>query len=119
MTAHISCISLTHIGLQIPKCWTKWHRGNGTIQNSLEFKALTYVLHDICQVAALIDLSRNKTRIPRQEILDIRRVAALNFAIFFMVGCIRAYVVVRVWLMSMHMCVKRSCLRCMVVKVKV
>ena len=31
--------------------------------------------------------------------------------------CICAYVVVRVWLMFVHMCVKRSCLRCMVVKV--
>ena len=33
-------------------------------------------------MAALVDLSRNKTRIEQQEILDIRLVAALNFATF-------------------------------------
>ena len=73
------------------------------------------------QVTALVDLSRNKTRIERQEILDIRQVAALNFATFGdgLHMCICAYVVVRVCLMFVHMCVKRSCLRCMVVKVKV
>ena len=38
------------------------------------------MLHDIRQVAALVDLSRIKTRIWRQEILDIRQVAALDFA---------------------------------------
>ena len=41
-----------------------------------------YVLHDISQVAARLDLSQNKTRIRRQEILDIRQVAAFNFATF-------------------------------------
>ena len=52
----------------------------------------------------------------RQEILDIRQVAALNIAtLWWWVAC--AYVVVSVWLMFVHMCVKRSCLRCMVVKV--
>ena len=83
MTAHISCRSLTQIGLQIRRWRTKWHRNNRTIQNSIEFKASAYVLHDIRQVAALVDLSRNKTRIQRQEILDIRQVAALNFATFW------------------------------------
>ena len=53
MTAHISCRSLTQIGLQIPRWWTKWHRNYRTIQNSIEFKASAYVLHDIRQVAAL------------------------------------------------------------------
>ena len=33
--------------------------------------------------------------------------------------CVCAYVVIRVWLMFVHICMKRSCLRCMVVKVKV
>ena len=61
MTAHISCRSLTQIGLQIPRWRTKWHRNNHTIQNSIEFKASAYVLHDIRQVAALVDTSRNKT----------------------------------------------------------
>ena len=56
MTAHISCISLIQIGLQIR---TKWHRNNSTIQNSLEFKISAYALHDIRQVAALVDFSRN------------------------------------------------------------
>ena len=56
MTAHMSCRSLTQIGLQIPK----WHRNNRTIQNYIEFKASAYVLHDIRQVAALVDLSRKK-----------------------------------------------------------
>ena len=109
MTAHISCRSLTQIGLQIPRWRTKRHINNHTIQNSIEFKASAYVLHDIRQVAALVDLSRNKTRIRRQEILDIRQVVAFTIA----------YVVVRVWLMFVHRCVKRSCLRCMVLKVKV
>ena len=67
MTAHISCKSLTQIGLQIPRWRTKWHRNNRTIQNSIEFKAWAYVLHDIRQVTALVDLSRNKTRIWRQQ----------------------------------------------------
>ena len=66
MTAHISDRSLTQIGFQIPRWRTKWRRNNRTIQNSLEFKASAYVLHDIRQVAALVDLSRNKTRIERQ-----------------------------------------------------
>ena len=83
MTAHINCRSLTQIGLQIPRWQTKWHRNNRTIQNSIEFKASAYVLHDIRHVAALVDLSRNKMRIQRQEILDIRQVAALNFATFW------------------------------------
>ena len=83
MTAHISFKSLTQIGLQIRRWRTKWRRNNRTIQNSIEFKASAYVLHDIRQVAALVDLSRNKTRIERQEILDIRQVAALNFAPFW------------------------------------
>ena len=48
----------------------------------MEFKAWVYVLHDIRQVAALVDLNWNKTRIRRQEILDIRQVAALNFSLF-------------------------------------
>ena len=82
MTTHISCISLTQIGLQISRWRSKLRRNNRTIQNSIEFKASVYVLHDIRQVAALLDLSRNKTRIERQEILDIRQVAALNVATF-------------------------------------
>ena len=45
------------------------------------------------QVAALVDLSRNKTRIERQEILDIWQVAALNFATFWW------------WVAYVHMCV--------------
>ena len=44
-------------------------------------------------MAALVDLSRNKTRIERQEILDIRQLAALNFAIFWW------------WVAYVHMCV--------------
>ena len=44
--------------------------------------ASVYVLHDIRQVAALVDLNRNKTRIQRQEILDIRQVVAINFSLF-------------------------------------
>ena len=92
MTAHISCRSLTRIRLQIPRWRTKWRRSNRTIQNSIEFKASAYVLHDIRQVAALVDLSRNKTRIDRQEILDIRQVAALNFATFWW------------WVAYVHMC---------------
>ena len=70
-------------------------------------------------MAALVDLSRNKTRIERPKILDICQVAALNFVTFdgWLHMCICAYVVVRVWLMFVHMYVKRSCLRCMVVNV--
>ena len=34
-------------------------------------------------MAALVDLSRNKTRIRRQELLDIRQGAALHFATFW------------------------------------
>ena len=49
------------------------------MHNSIEFNASAYVLHDIREVAALVDLRQNKTRIKRQEILDIRQVAALNF----------------------------------------
>ena len=60
------------MGLQIPRWRTKWRRNNRKIQNSIEFKASAYVLYDIRMVAALVDLSRNKTRIERQEILDIR-----------------------------------------------
>ena len=93
MTAHISCRRLTQIGLQIPRWRTKWRRNNHTKQNSIEFKASAYILHDISQVAALVDLSRNKTRIERQEILDIRQVAALNFATFWW------------WVAYVHMCV--------------
>ena len=93
MTAHISCISLTQNGLQIPIWRTKWHSNNRTIQNSIEFKASAYVLHDIRQVAALVDLSRNKTKIRRQEILDIRQVLALNFSTFWW------------WVAYVHMCV--------------
>ena len=80
MTAHISCRSLTQIGLQMLRWRTIWHRNNRTIQNSIQFKSSAYILRDIRQVAALVDLSRNKLRIQRQEILDIRQVAALNFA---------------------------------------
>ena len=120
MTAHISCRSLTQIGLQIQRWRAKWHRNNHTIQNSIEFKASAYVLHDIRQVAALVDLSRNKTS---DKMFDsiFARWQHLIFALFGggLHMCICAYVVVRVWLMFMHMCVKRSCLRCMVVKVKV
>ena len=46
-------------------------------------------------MAALVDLSRNKPRIKRQEILDIRQVAALNFATFWW------------WVAYVHMCVCR------------
>ena len=81
------------MGLQIPRWQTKWRRNNRTIQNSTEFKASAYVLRNIRQVVALVDLSRNKTRIERQEILDIRQVAALNFATFL---C---------WVAYVHMCV--------------
>ena len=42
---------------------------------------------------ALVDLSRNKTRIQGQEILDISLVAALNFATFWW------------WVAYVHMCV--------------
>ena len=83
MKAHIRCRSLTQIGLQMPRWRTKWLRNNRIIQNSIEFKASAYVLHDIRQAATLVDLSRNKTRIQREEILDIRQVAALNFATFW------------------------------------
>ena len=55
---------------------------NRTIQNSVEFKASAYALHDIRQVATLVDLSRIKTRLQRQETLNIRQVAALDFATF-------------------------------------
>ena len=44
-------------------------------------------------MAALVDLSRNKTRIERQEILDICQVTALNFATFWW------------WVAYVHMCV--------------
>ena len=44
-------------------------------------------------MTALVDLSRNKPRIQRQEILDIRQVAALNFATFWW------------WVAYVHMCV--------------
>ena len=113
MTAHISCRSLTQIGLQIPRWRTKWHRNNHTIQNSIEFKASAHLLHDTLRSQP----EQNK----RQEILDIRQVAALNFVLFGggLNMCICPYVVVRVWLMFVHMCVKRSCSRCMAVKVKV
>ena len=93
MTAHISCRSLTQIGLQIPRWPTKWRKNNRTIQNSIEFKASAYVLYDIRQVAALVDLSRNKTRIERIIILDIRQVAALNVSTFLW------------WFAYVHMCV--------------
>ena len=56
---------------------------NRTIQNSIEFKATAYVLHDIRQVAPLVDLSPIKTKTWRQEILDSRQVAALDFATFW------------------------------------
>ena len=52
-----------------------------------------YVLHDLRQVAALVYLSRNKMKILRQEILDIRQVAALNFATFWW------------WVANLHTCV--------------
>ena len=68
-----------------------------TIQNSIEFKASAYVLHDIREVAALVDLRQNKTRIKRQEILDIRHVAALNFATFWW------------WVAYVHMCLCCNC----------
>ena len=84
------------------------HRNNRTIHNSIEFEASAYVLHDIRQVAALVELSRNKTKIERQEILDIRQVATLNFCHFLwwvayvhMLLCFCT-----VWLMFGHMCVK-------------
>ena len=93
MTAHISCRSLIQIGLEIPRWRTKWHRNTRTIQNSIECKASAYVLHDIRQVAALVDLSWNKTRIERQEILDIRQVVAINFATFWW------------WVAYVHRCV--------------
>ena len=93
MTARISCRSLTQIRLQMSRWRTKWRRNNRTIQNSIEFKASAHVLHDIRQVVALVDLSRNKTRIERQEILDIRQVVALNFATFWW------------WVAYVHMCV--------------
>ena len=82
LTAQIRCRSLRQIGLQIPRWRTKWHTKNRAIQNSVELKASAYVLHDIHQVAALVDLSRIKTRTWRQENLDIRQVAALDFATF-------------------------------------
>ena len=46
---------------------------------------------------ALVDLSRNKTRIRRQEILDIRQVAVLNFATFLL------------WAGYVHRCVCCTC----------
>ena len=104
MTAHISCRSLTQIGLQIPRWRTKGRRNNRTIQNSIECKASAYVLHNIRQVAALVDLSGNKTRIERQEILDIRQVAALNFATFLM-GCICAYVRMLLYVCGLCLCI--------------
>ena len=118
MTTHISYRSLTQIGLQIPRWRTKRHRNIRTIQNSIEFKASACVLHDIRQVAAHIDLSRNKTRIKRQEILDIRQVAALNFATFWWWV---VYVCILLYVCGLCLCIcawKGSCLRCMVVKVK-
>ena len=90
-----------------------------TIQNSIEFKASAYVLHEIRQVAALVDLSRNKTS--DKEYSIFARWQHLILPLFggglHMYIC--AYVAVRVWLVFVHMCVKRSCLRCLVVKVKV
>ena len=91
---------MTQIGLQIPRRRTKWHRNNRTIQNSIEFKASASVLHDIRQVEALVDLNRIKTRIQRQEILDIRQVAALDFATFWW------------WIAYVHMCI--CCCMCVV-----
>ena len=64
-----------------------------------------YVLHDIRQVAALADLSRNKTRIQRQEILDIRQVAALNFATFCWLGCICTYVRMLLYVCGLCLCI--------------
>ena len=90
MTAHITCRSLTQIGLQIPKLRTKWHRNNHTIQNSIEFKASAYVLHDVRQVAARRSQPEQNER---QEILDIRQVAALNFVTSWW------------WVAYVHMCV--------------
>ena len=105
MTLHISCSSLTQIRLQIPRWRTKWHRNNRTIKNSIEFKTSPYVLHDIRHMAALVDLSRNKTRIRRQEILDIRQVAALNFYYFLVVGCICAYVRMLLYVCGLCLCI--------------
>ena len=82
----------------------KWHSNNRTIPNSIEFKALVYVLHDFRQVAALVDLSRKKPRIQRQEILDIRQVAALNFATL-VVGCIFAYVRMLLYVCGLCLCI--------------
>ena len=118
MTSHISCRSLTQIALQIPRWRTKWHRNNHAIQNSIELKASAYVLSDICQVAALVDLSRNKTSDKKYSIFARWQHLILPLFGGILHMCISAYVVVRVWLMFVHMCVKRSCLRCMVVKVK-
>ena len=98
-TQDIICKSLTQIGLQIPRWRTKWHINKRIIQNSIALKASAYVIYDIRQVAALVDLSRNKTRIQRQEILDIRQVTALNFSTFW--G----------WVAYVHMCV--CCCTCM------
>ena len=81
-----------------------WQKPN-VIRNSTEFKASAYVLHDIRQVAALVDLSRNKMRIERQEILDIRQVAAFNFATFFVVGCICAYVRMLLYVCGLCLCI--------------
>ena len=60
-------------------------------------------------MAALVDLSRNKTTIQRQEILDILQVTALSLPLFGggLHVCICAYVVVRVSLMFVHMCVAK------------
>ena len=80
---------------------SKWQRNNRTIQNSIEFKASAYVLHDIHQVTALVDLSRIKTGLQRQEILDIRQ-AALDFATFWW-WVAYVHVVVCVWFMFVHM----------------
>ena len=102
MIGHIRCRSLTQIRLQIPRWRTKWHINNRAIQNSIEFNASAYLLHDIGQVTALVDLSRIKTRIERQEIPDIRQVAALDFATsWWWVAYV--HVVVCVWFMCVHM----------------
>ena len=65
----------------------------------MEFKASAYVLHDIRQVSALVDLSRNNTSDNKYSIF-----ARWQHLILPLLGgglhmCICAYVVVRVWLM--------------------
>ena len=98
MTVHISC-----------KVWHKsdykFQDGgqNGTeiiiLQNSIEFEASAYVLHDIRQVAALVDLSRKKTSDKRWQHLILPLFGG------WLHMCICVYIVVRVWLMFVHMCV--------------